>query len=95
MFNVPYWKYSVDPKSYDKDIILADIEHNYSLDNNRNKWDGKNYLNSNLHHSNRDIDNPKLETQAGCSLHLQGQEQSSFRLPSVLYEARDSLPLHQ
>ena len=61
MFNVPYWKYSVDPKSYDKDIILADIEHNYSLDNNRNKWDGKNYLNSNLHHSNRDIDNPKFK----------------------------------
>jgi len=61
MFNIPYWKYTIDPKSYDKNIILADIEHNYSLDNNRNKWDGKNYLNSNLHHSNRDIDNPKFK----------------------------------
>lgn len=61
MFNIPHWKYNVDPKSYDRDTILRDIEHNYSLDSDRNKWDGNNYLNSKLHHSNKDINNPKFK----------------------------------
>lgn len=61
MFNIPHWKYNVDPKSYDRDIILKEIEHNYNIDNHRNEWDGNNPLQSDLHHSNKDPDNPKFK----------------------------------
>ena len=61
MFNVPYWRYKIDPKSYDKKGILSDIEMNYKIDNDRNKWDGKNYLHSKLHHSNNDKSNHKFK----------------------------------
>ena len=54
MFNVPHWKYTIDPNSYDKDKLLEDVNHNYSLDKSRNKWDKGNFLASDLHHSNRD-----------------------------------------
>ena len=35
MFNVPHWKYTIDPNSYDKDKLLEDVNHNYSLDKSR------------------------------------------------------------
>lgn len=60
MFNIPYWKYSVDPNTFDKQKILSDIELNYKIDNNRNKWDGGLDLPSNLHHSNKDKGNTKF-----------------------------------
>ena len=60
MFNVPHWKYTIDPNSYDKDKLLEDVNHNYSLDKSRNKWDKGNFLASDLHHSNRDKGNPKF-----------------------------------
>ena len=60
IFGVPYWKYIVDPKQFDNKI-LKDIEHNYSIDKNRNKWDGKSHLYSNIHHSNRDKGNSKFK----------------------------------
>ena len=60
IFGVPYWKYIVDHKQFDNKI-LKDIEHNYSIDKNRNKWDGKSHLYSNIHHSNRDKGNSKFK----------------------------------
>ena len=45
IFGVPYWKYKIDPKQFSADI-LRDIEYNYSVDKDRNKWDKmtKNFL---------------------------------------------------
>ena len=61
MFNIPYWQYKIEPHTYDKKGILTDIELNYKIDNDRNKWDGKNYLHSKLHHSNNDKSNNKFK----------------------------------
>ena len=60
IFGIPYWKYKIDPKSFSTDR-LKDIEHNYSISKNRNKWDKDSYVNSNLHHSNNDRGNSKFK----------------------------------
>jgi len=59
IFGVPYWKYKIDPKQFSADI-LKDIEYNYSRDKSRNNWDKNSYVNSDLHHSNRDRGNTKF-----------------------------------
>ena len=58
LFGFPYWVYKIDPKSYDKQKIDADIINNYYINPVRNKWDNKSYMKSELHHSNSDVNNP-------------------------------------
>lgn len=61
LFSVPVWKTKIDPCSYDKTKLIAEIEENYSKAPVRNKWDES----SNLHHCygdwyNADFTMPKI-----------------------------------
>jgi len=55
LFGFPIIKQSIDESLYDKNKIVADILHNFDLDNNRNEWDSDQKQHgrpsSNLHHS--------------------------------------------
>lgn len=53
MFGVPYYHSKIDPASFNKSQILADITENYNKSSFRNKWDNQ----SNLHHSYNDSNN--------------------------------------
>ena len=61
VFGYPYWIYKIDPKSYDKQKIDADILNNYYINPTRNNWDNKSYMDSKLHHSNSDRGNPHFK----------------------------------
>ena len=39
LFGFPYYVYTIDPKSYDKEQISKDILNNYYINPVRNKWD--------------------------------------------------------
>ena len=61
LFGFPYYVYTIDPKSYDKEQISKDILNNYYINPIRNKWDNKSYMDSKLHHSNSDRGNPHFK----------------------------------
>ena len=61
LFGFPYYIYTIDPKSYDKEQISTDILRNYHVNPNRNNWDNKSYMDSKLHHSNSDRGNPHFK----------------------------------
>lgn len=59
LFSVPIWKTKIDPSTYRKADLIAEVEANYAKAPKRNKWD----LNgSNLHHSYNDWGNPDFVT---------------------------------
>ena len=58
IFGFPYYIYKIDPKSYDKDKIDADILNNYYINPVRNKWDDKSYMDAKLLHRKSDRGNP-------------------------------------
>ena len=59
---------------YDKNKIVADILHNFDLDNNRNEWDSDQKQHgrpsSNLHHSYNNENNSKFKIQSILFLYL-------------------------
>lgn len=59
LFGIPVYKIHVDPKSFDKEKIIKDIEHNYALSPLRNEWEGD-AQNSDLHQSYDDLKNDKF-----------------------------------
>lgn len=56
LFATSIYEFPIDAISYNKSQIIKDVEHNYNLEPNRNKWD--NY--SNLHHLYADWNNEKF-----------------------------------
>jgi len=58
LFSFPTLITKINSNNFDKKKIIRDIEYNYKIDVNRNKWDTKN---SNLHHSNKDLNNKKFK----------------------------------
>lgn len=58
LFGMPYFKYKVDPSSYNKSELIDDIEKNYSMSPFRNKWGNL----SNFHHSYDDENNQDFVT---------------------------------
>lgn len=63
VFSIPVWKTKIDKTEYDKETVLNEMLHNFSIDSKRNSWDDveNNYNKSIWHHSNHDDDNPKFK----------------------------------
>lgn len=63
IFSIPVWKTKIDKTEYDKDLVLGEMLHNFSVDPKRNKWDEvENTLcKSNWHHSNHDDNNESFK----------------------------------
>ena len=58
LFSLPIHQIKIDPKLYDKEKILSDIEYNKSLQNTRNATHQRiSRYNSDIHHSFNDFDN--------------------------------------
>lgn len=53
LFGFPYYIGKISQTDYEKEKIIKDIEKNYHIDKNRNKWDNH----SNLHHLHDDYRN--------------------------------------
>lgn len=55
LFSVPIWKTKIDPSTYNKAQLIAEVEENYAKSPVRNHWDKGG---SNLHHFYNDWANP-------------------------------------
>ena len=55
LFGCPIYKVKIDPSSYDKEQIVSNIKHNYSLNKYRNS--SLTGDECNIHHSHRDFEN--------------------------------------
>lgn len=64
LFASPLYSTIIQPDSYQKQEIIDTVLYNYSIDNNRNKWDDD----SNLHHSYNDWNNEKFKEVDTTSL---------------------------
>ena len=58
LFSFPASVTKINSNNFNKKKIIKDIEYNYRLDTNRNNW---NTTNTNLHHSNNDLNNKKFK----------------------------------
>ena len=56
LFGLPIYKYNIDPKTFNKQKVIKQIEKNYKISSERNTWDKK----SNLHHLYDDFENNKF-----------------------------------
>ena len=61
IFGFPIYKSLIAPYKFDKQNIVNDILSNYNLNKNRNNWNAGDYLNSELHQSNSDENNPNFK----------------------------------
>ena len=63
VFSIPVWKTNIDNTRYDKETVLGEMLHNFSVDPKRNAWDEVegNLAKSNWHHSNHDDGNPAFK----------------------------------
>ena len=39
VFSIPIWKTNIDNTRYDKETVLGEMLHNFSVDPKRNAWD--------------------------------------------------------
>jgi len=64
IFSIPVWKTKIDKTEYNKDLVLSEMLHNFSVDPKRNAWDviENNLSKSNWHHSNHDENNEKFKS---------------------------------
>jgi len=58
LFSFPASVTKINSNNFNKKQIIKDIEYNYRLDTSRNNW---NTTNTNLHHSNNDLNNKKFK----------------------------------
>tara|TARA_R110000803_G_C11959207_1_gene318510 strand:- start:561 stop:1214 length:654 start_codon:yes stop_codon:yes gene_type:complete len=61
LYGLPVYKTKIDPKLYEKNKILSQIENNYSISKIRNGWSLDSFIKTDIHHSNQDEDNPKFK----------------------------------
>lgn len=63
IFSTPVYKTRIESTEYDKETVLNEMLHNFSVDPKRNAWDSveNNKAKSVWHHSNHDDGNPKFK----------------------------------
>jgi hypothetical protein len=61
IYGLPAYITKLDPKLYEKNKILSQIEKNYKLSKARNKWAGDSFFKTEVHYLPEDKKNPKLK----------------------------------
>ena len=62
IYGLPAYITKLDPKLYEKNKILSQIEKNYKVSKVRNKWSTDSFIKTDIHHSLGDEKNPKFKT---------------------------------
>ena len=60
VYGLPAYITKIDPKLYEKEKILSQIEKNYKVSKVRNKWDVNSFIKTDIHHSAGD-DDPRFK----------------------------------
>jgi len=60
MYGLPAYITKINPKLYEKNKILSQIEKNYKVSKVRNKWDVNSFIKTDIHHSVGD-DDPRFK----------------------------------
>jgi hypothetical protein len=61
IFGLPAYTTKLNPKLYEKNKILSQIEENYKLSKVRNKWSTGSLIKTDIHHSIEDVENPRFK----------------------------------
>jgi hypothetical protein len=61
VYGLPTYSTKMNPKLYEKNKILSQIEKNYQVSKVRNKWSTDSYVKTDIHHSLEDENNPKFK----------------------------------
>lgn len=61
VYGLPTYKVKIDPKLYEKNKILSQIEKNYKISKVRNKWSLDSFIKTDIHQSLEDENNPKFK----------------------------------
>ena len=62
IFGLPAYITKLNPKLYEKNKILSQIEKNYKVAKVRNEWGLNSFFKTDIHHSLQDEKNPKFKT---------------------------------
>ena len=61
VYGLPTYKVKIDPKLYEKNKILSQIEKNYKISKVRNKWSLDSFIKTDIHQSLEEENNPKFK----------------------------------
>jgi len=61
VYGLPAYKTKINPKLYEKNKILSQIEKNYKISEVRNEWSLDSFIKTDIHHSNKDESNPRFK----------------------------------
>ena len=61
VYGLPAYITKINPKLYEKNKILSQIEKNYKISKVRNKWSLKSFIKTDIHHSHSDEENSKFK----------------------------------
>ena len=62
VYGLPTYKTKINPKLYEKNKILSQIEKNYKVSKVRNKWNLDSFIKTDIHQSLEDENNPRFKT---------------------------------
>ena len=62
VYGLPTYKTKINPKLYEKNKILSQIEKNYKVSKVRNKWNLNSFIKTDIHQSLEDENNPRFKT---------------------------------
>ena len=61
VYGLPSYITKINPKLYEKNKILSQIEENYKVSKVRNNWSLESFIKTDIHHSNNDEKNPRFK----------------------------------
>jgi len=61
IYGLPSYITKINPKLYEKNKILSQIEKNYKISKVRSKWSTGSLIKTDIHHSSEDENNPKFK----------------------------------
>jgi hypothetical protein len=57
LYGLPIYIEKINPKTYEKNKIISQIENNYKISNIRNNWSKDSFIKTDIHHSLEDEEN--------------------------------------
>ena len=60
LYGLPIYIEKINPKTYEKNKIISQIENNYKISNIRNNWSKDSFIKTDIHHSILDDENKKF-----------------------------------
>ena len=61
VYGLPSYITKINPKLYEKNKILSQIEKNYKVSKVRNTWSNDSFIKTDIHHSYSDEKNPRFK----------------------------------